>query len=247
MFICNIEIFEDVDPFKLESCIISLQRRVRYWLNFYHLRLILKNFKILSNNQDPITLNEIKIHNINKLYPIFRRSRMYVYEIESLDMLISNKMKEVYSNTKFKRYEIKNIKKLQCKKVKKLDMYNDKEKLYFLKIDIFQRFFELKTYFTLELYEKINKINLNKIFGELRMMWTAYIADNSINENDILKNKLDWRNSKNIELKLLQNIHNLINCNLEDIFIKNICYIIIGAFSYVDPNIKKIYNNIDFI
>ena len=120
MFICNITIFGDVDPFKLESCIITLQRKVRYWLNFYHMRLIMKNYNKLGNNQDPITLNDIKMFNINILYPILRRSRMYIYEIDSLIMLISNKMNEVYSDSKFKRNEIKKVKFLTKKINKKL-------------------------------------------------------------------------------------------------------------------------------
>ena len=70
------------------------------------------------------------------------------------------------------------------------------------------------------------------------------ISDEKEIENSTLKEN---NSETQKEEDLLNNINILINNNLEKPFRKNICYIIIGAFSYVDKNIKKIYKNIDFI
>ena len=86
------------------------------------------------------------------------------------------------------------------------------------------------------------------VYNELNLIWSSFRDDNNINENAIFGYNIKWgKTPNNIENKLLDNINIMINNNLEDTFKKNICYIIIGAFSYVNKDIKKIYNNIDFI
>ena len=253
MYICNIQIYHDIDPFFLEDKIISVQRLWRFKMYHRHKYLIIKNFNIYGNIQDPISLNKIinnnkKIKNINNIFPIFRNTIMYIYEISSLKNLLENNSNEVYTNTKFTQKEINKINILSKNIVNSIDVkYTELEQLYFLKSSIFQKFYELKTYFTLDLYETINKKDLFPIFTELKLMWNTFKIDNNIQDNKILNKKLDWNNNIDIEKKLLNNINILINCNVEDNFKKHICYLIIGAFSYVDKNIKNIYNNIDFI
>ena len=101
----------------------------------------------------------------------------------------------------------------------------------------------------MELYENIKKYKLSEVFTELKMLWRAFKEDNRINEIELFGNQIIWTNNKidNIENILLKNINIMINNKLENNIRKNICYIIIGAFSYVDKDIKKIYNNFEFI
>jgi hypothetical protein len=252
MNIYNIQTYTDFDPFFVESNLISFQRIWRY--NKYHKNknIIIKNINNLINHYDPITLNYFfesnKINNINNLYPIIIRHNMYIYEIDSLNEIIKEDKKEVFSNIDIDSHHIENIKFL-CKnfKVNKLKL-TKKEKLFHKKTNIFQIFLDLETYFTLDIYEKINKSKLPKILNELRLMWTAFIEDNNINEIELFGSEINWNFKKNTyEEILLKNINSMINNNLDQNFKKTICYIIIGAFSYVDSNIKKIYRNIDFI
>ena len=58
MYIQNVKIYNEIDPFFLESQIIGLQRIWRY--NTYHRYKydIIKNFNIIGNNTDPISLNQ---------------------------------------------------------------------------------------------------------------------------------------------------------------------------------------------
>lgn len=254
MYIQNIKIYKDIDPFFLESQIIGLQRVWRY--RAYHKPKydIIRNFNIIGNTQDPINLNQIiqdgKILNIDILYPIYRNNRIFVYELESLFELVENNMNEVYTNYPFTINEINHIKFLKRSKKVSNNKYRKltkKEKLHFLKMDIFQIFYELGTYFTLSMYDSIDKNNLGIIFNELKLMWTSFKQDYQINELQLFGEEVDWSKCAKIESKLLENINIMINNKLDDVFKKSICYLIIGAFCYVDKDLKKIYNNIDFI
>jgi len=253
MYIQNIKIYHDIDPFLLESHIISLQRIWRYNTYHRHKFNIINNFNIIGNTQDPISLNKFikdrKITNINNLYPIFRNDRIYIYDLLSLKEIISNNMNEIYTNEPFTSSEICHINfilKNRSFNIKKQKI-TKKEKLYFLKISIFQIFYELGTYFTLSMYETVDKKNIKLIFNELKLMWTSYKQDYEIDENELFGKIIKWESGSNTEDKLLENINIMINNNLDHIFKKNICYLIIGSFCYVDKNLKKIYNNIDFI
>ena len=261
MNICGIKIYSDIDPFFLESKIIAFQSLWLYNKYHRHKYYIIKNINNIGNNQDPISLNKIiknnKIININNLYPIFKNGKMYVYELKSLNDILKNDVNEIYTNLPFLNHEVNSINFLLSKintqgcnassSLEKIIKYTDKEKIYFLKINIFQKFYELGTYFTLELYESINKTNLQQILSELKMIWNSFKEDNNINENEMFQKQLNWKYTNDVEDKLLNNINIMINNNLEDNFKKSICYLIIGAFCYVDKELKKIYNNIVFI
>ena len=231
--------------------IIKIQRFIRYKLYYKHYNDIFNNIKKLNNNIDPITLNNIykksRIKKIEKLYPIFRNNKMYIYELVSLKELIKLNLGEVYTNTSFTKTEINKINfltrniKTRNKKITKDD------ELFFLKTDIFQIFNELDTYFTFALYESIDKSKLKSIFIELKLLWNKYLEDYNINEYELIKNKLNWNQTSNFEYYLLNNIYKMINNDIDKTFKKHICYIIIGSFCYVEPNIKNLFNDIEFI
>ena len=92
------------------SNIIKIQRLVRYKLYYKHYYRIVYNIKNLDNHNDPITLKyfykKSKIKNLNKLYPIFRNNKMYVYELSSLKELLKFNLCEVYTNSNFTKLEI---------------------------------------------------------------------------------------------------------------------------------------------
>ena len=253
MDINGITVFKECDPFNIELQIIKVQYLWKYHKYHKSKMKIIKNFKLLKNHCDPISLDYFFIDNsyfknLNNIYPIFYDNVMYVYQLSSLKELIEQNINEIYSNKPFQLNDIKNILFLtkNCK-IPKVKITNT-EKLYNKKIKIFQIFYELETYFTLALYENINKKKLFDVYNELYLIWTSFRDDNKIDEINIFRTKIKWsKKRKDIENKLLDNIDIMINNNLEDVFKKNICYIIIGAFSYVDKYIKKIYNNIDFI
>ena len=115
--------------------IIKIQRLIRYNLYYKHYNRIVYNIKNLDNHNDPITLKyfykKSKIKKINKLYPIFRDNKMYIYELLSLKELIKFNLCEVYTNSNFTEIEIKNIKFL-TKNIKiKNEKFTEKEKLFF--------------------------------------------------------------------------------------------------------------------
>lgn len=253
MDINGIKIFKECDPFYIELQIIKLQNLWKFHKYHKSKMKIIKNIKFLKNHCDPISLdyfffNNLYFKNLNNLYPIFYDNVMYIYQLSSLKELIEKNINEIYLNKPFQLADIKNILYLSKNiKIKTIELTNT-EKLYYKKINIFQIFYELGTYFTLDLYENINKNKLLDAYNELNLIWTSFRNDNSLNESNIFGQKIKWnKKPNNVENKLLDNINIMINNNLEDVFKKNICYIIIGAFSYVDKDIKKIYNNIDFI
>jgi hypothetical protein len=172
---------------------------------------------------------------------------MYIYELSSLKELIKLSLSEVYTNTNFTRSEINSINFLTKNIRIRNEKLSEKEKLFFIKTDIFHIFNQLDTYFTLALYESIDKVKLKDIFEELKLFWNKFLHDYNINEYDLIKNNLNWNQTSNFEYHLLQNINKMINNDIDKIFKKHICYIIIGSFCYVDPNIKQLFNNIEFI
>lgn len=233
----------------MEDKVICIQKFWRSYKICKLPKLIVKNIRNISNTIDPISNYELidsKLRlctNIDNVYLIIRGDKIYLYELSSLSLLIENQEKEIFSNTELNENEVKEIK--FYNKNFKVEEMNEKEKLFSLKTKIFDTFNKLDTYFTLTLYENVDKRNLPNIFSELKLMWNAFKEDNNINDMDLFgKNLITFYQKEN---DLLNNINILINNNLEKPFRKNICYIIIGAFSYVDKNIKKIYKNIDFI
>jgi hypothetical protein len=231
--------------------IIKIQRFIRYKLYYKHYNDIFNNIKKLNNNIDPITLNNIykksKIKKIEKLYPIFRNNKMYIYELVSLKELIKLNLGEVYTNTSFTKTEINKINFLTRNIKTRNKKITKDEELFFLKTDIFQIFNELDTYFTFALYESIDKSKLRSIFIELKLLWNKYLEDYNINEYELIKHKLNWNQTSNFEYYLLNNIYKMINNDIDKTFKKHICYIIIGSFCYVEPNIKNLFNDIEFI
>jgi hypothetical protein len=231
--------------------IIKIQRFIRYKLYYKHYNDIFNNIKKLNNNIDPITLNNIykksKIKKIEKLYPIFRNNKMYIYELVSLKELIKLNLGEVYTNTSFTKTEINKINFLTRNIKTRNKKITKDEELFFLKTDIFQIFNELDTYFTFALYESIDKSKLKSIFIELKLLWNKYLEDYNINEYELIKHKLNWNQTSNFEYYLLNNIYKMINNDIDKTFKKHICYIIIGSFCYVEPNIKNLFNDIEFI
>ena len=231
--------------------IIKIQRFIRYKLYYKHYNDIFNNIKKLNNNIDPITLNNIykksRIKKIEKLYPIFRNNKMYIYELVSLKELIKLNLGEVYTNTSFTKTEINKINFLTRNIKTRNKKITKDEELFFLKTDIFQIFNELDTYFTFALYESIDKSKLKSIFIELKLLWNKYLEDYNINEYELIKNKLNWNQTSNFEYYLLNNIYKMINNDIDKTFKKHICYIIIGSFCYVEPNIKNLFNDIEFI
>lgn len=231
--------------------IIKIQRFIRYKLYYKHYNDIFNNIKKLNNNIDPITLNNIykksRIKKIEKLYPIFRNNKMYIYELVSLKELIKLNLGEVYTNTSFTKTEINKINFLTRNIKTRNKKITKDEELFFLKTDIFQIFNELDTYFTFALYESIDKSKLRSIFIELKLLWNKYLEDYNINEYELIKHKLNWNQTSNFEYYLLNNIYKMINNDIDKTFKKHICYIIIGSFCYVEPNIKNLFNDIEFI
>lgn len=215
-------------------------------------KLIIKNISKIKNEIDPISSYDLIkskkiLVDLGKLYLLNKNNNFYLYEISSLNLLIESNSSEIFSNQKLIDSEIKEINfyfNLLRSKNEILEN-NEIEQDFALKTKIFDTFFKLDTYFTLTMYNNVKENDKGKIFTEVKLMWEAFKEDNNVTEMELFGKKLNWIYDS--EVSLLTNIDILINNNLEKLFRKNICYIIIGAFSYVDKNIKKIYRNIDFI
>lgn len=232
--------------------VIKIQYAWRCYKNCKLLSLLVKNRQLLRNHIDPISNEDIYdgtriLLDANDLYPIKRSNNVYLYNISSLKLLIDNNENEIFTKKQFTEDEKKEfdfyLKYFNYQLDE--DKQNDKEKKFLLKTKIFKTFYDLETYFTVTLYDKLNENELYKIFTEVKLMWEAFKEDNNINDKDLFGKDLNWMYSN--EDDLLNNIDIMINNELDKLFRKNICYIIIGAFSYVNKDIKKIYRNIDFI
>ncbi len=229
--------------------IVKIQHLWKYYKYYRHQYIICKNIKSLINYCDVISLNTIynnKIIDIELLYPIFRDGKMYVYELSSLKKIIGSDMKEIHTNTNFTKSEIEEIIFLTSKIKERKKRLTKKEKFNLMKDKVFTVFHELDTYFSIEIYQKVQKDEFGKILNELKMMWNAFQIDNKLNEIELFGNELKWED-KNYENQLLTNIQIMIDNNLEKSFRKAISFVIIGAFAYVIPDIKKTYSDIDFI
>ena len=94
-------------------------------------------------------------------------------------------------------------------------------KNYILERWKFFKHFMIETYFTLSIYESINKNFLMTIFNELKLMWNSYKQDYQINEKQLFGKVINWNlNMLNIEEHLLKNIDIMINNDLDKLFKK---------------------------
>lgn len=246
--------YRQVDPFNLELRIINIQILWKNRLFYNKNRKIVKNYKRVVNNKDPISRDILLQNNrlyedINFLYPIFINEFVYLYKLESLLQIINNDCKEIITNTIISKVDINNIKEL-CNKLN-IRIYEEEftkeEILHFKKTKTFQKLDVLGTYFPLNIFNSISKDDKIKVYQELRLMWTAFCTDNNINEVKIYGKKITWFCKGNITEILVEKINFLLNDNLDINLKKMISYLIVGAFAYVNLDIKKIYNNFDFI
>lgn len=211
---------------------------------------IKKNIKKIANTIDPITTETIFENNqlsydINKLFPIFRNNKMYLYILESLSEYIEHAKNEIYTNTPFTSSELSEIKKqykniFLNKKKKTVDQSKNAKKIKILaKLDM------LGTYFPMKDYEQIESTSFRSIYNELKNMWKAFKNDNRIDENKYFGSQIDWSHNNNLdhETTLLDKIDILLNENIEANMKIMISYVIIGAFAYACPCIKKHYSN----
>ena len=127
---------------------------------------------------------------------------------------------------------------------------SEKEKHHVIKIETFQKFDIVGSYFPVKFYDNMNYNNKILVYKELKSMWIAFCQDNKLIEKNIYNKEIFWEsnlNKKNIENILLDKINFLLNHDIEYNLKKMITYLIIGAFAYIDADIKNIYNNFDFI
>jgi hypothetical protein len=177
---------------------------------------------------------------------------MYIYKLESLLQILSYDKIEIFSKTIIKKEDINKVKYL-CKKYNikiEEENFTDYEEKYLKKIKTLQKFDILGTYFPVNLFDNLSSDAKKSIYNELKAMWAAFCEDNRISEIDLYNKKIFWHttyNDDNIEEILINVIDFLLREDLNFNLKKMITYIIIGAFSYIDRSIKKIYNDIDFI
>jgi hypothetical protein len=213
--------------------------------------------KFLVNKNDPITQelifrNNYLLFDINHIYPLVINKKMYIYKLESLLQIINYDNIEIFTQVKIKNIDIQNIKNL-CKKFNiniQNEIFTDIEKKHLKIIDTLQKFDILGTYFPLKLYNNIDKCKKKKIYNELKLMWNAFCQDNNISDIDLYKETINWDiiiDNDDIEMILIDKIDFLLNNSLDYNLRKMITYLIIGAFAYVDLDIKNIYTDIDFI
>ena len=256
-YFCNNHNNTDFDPFIIENRIISFQF---YWRNKLQIKkniCLIKNMNILNNKNDPITQEQIfdnkyLLFDINHIYPLIINNKMYIYKLESLLQIINYDNIEIFSHIRIKNIDIQNIKYL-CKKLHlyiQKDTLTDIENKHLLIIDTLQKFDILGTYFPIKLYKNINNLKMMSIYNELKLLWTAFCQDNNISDIDLYKKEITWDKilkNDNIEILLIDKINFLLNDDLDYNLRKMITYLIIGAFAYVDSDIKNIYKDIDFI
>ena len=216
---------------------------------------IKKNIKKIANTIDPITTETIFENNklcydVNKLFPIFRNDKMYLYILDSLLEYIEHSKNEIYTNTPFTPSELLDIDKQYKKKYKK-NISIKKKKIPIRqsknnkKIKILAKLDMLGTYFPMKDYEQIETDSFRSIYNELKNMWNAFRNDNKIDENKYFGSRIDWSFNNDIdhETILLDKIDILLNDNVEANMKIMISYVIIGAFAYACPCIKKHYSN----
>lgn len=246
--------YKQVDPFVLELKIINFQTLFKNRLNIRKNRFIISNITKIVNNKDPIS-REIILNNkhlqmdINLIYPISYNNFIYIYKLESLMQIINSECNEVISNTPISKKDINSIKKLFQQFNLKIEeeQFSEEELFHFKKTKTFQKLDILGTYFPINMYDKLTKNQKEKIYQELRLMWTTFCIDNGLNEQSLFNKKIQWLYQDNIDSMLIEKINLLLKDDFDSNLKKMISYLIIGAFVYVIPNFRKIYNNFDFI
>jgi len=237
------------DPFIFESRIITFQLYIKNRHLIRKNKQIIKNIGKLVNFRDPINLEHIvklnKFHyNVDIIYPLFRNNKMYLYTILSLYQIIKYNRKEIYTNTVLTINEKKNILRL----FKKLNIAEItlEDNIFFKKIDVLKLFEIIGIYFPIDDYNNIEKNKFRSIYCELKNIWKKFLKDNNLTEEKLLNKKLNWKFIIKDETELLDRIVVLLDNNLDSSMKIMISYIIIGAFAYVCPHIKKYYENIVF-
>lgn len=253
----HIPYFLNVDPFELELRIINFQNYWRRKLLIKKNRNIIINVKKIINDKDPLSMedifkNGVLLINIDLIYPLNINKFIYIYKLESLIEII-NKYDSIepVNRIKISNIDINNIHKL-CNflNINLVDYnYTNNEITYFKKINALQKLDVLGTYFPINLYENLKNEKKIRIYNEFKSIWSAFCIDNNINEKEFYKKDIIWEQPtlNDVNDLLIDKIDFILNNSLDNNFKKMISYLIIGAFSYVDKDVKKIYNNIDFI
>ena len=238
-------------PFLLEHRIINFQLFIKNKILIRKNQKIIKNIKKLVNNNDPITLENIInknrfVYNVDKLFPIIVKKKMYLYIIDSLNEYLKSNNREIYTNSLICRKDRIEINKLYKK------LYKEKEKseipIELKIISTLKKFDIIGTFFPIKDYEMIEKSKFLSIYNELRNMWLTFRNDNDLDEEVLFGEEIIWDYVKkgNYEIMVLDKINILLNKNLDKNIKIMISYIILGAFSYVCPHLKKKYENIIF-
>lgn len=238
------------DPFIIESRIISFQLYLKKKALITKNMFIIKNICKVVNFNDPITLELLydgKFHyNLDYIYPIFRKKKLYIYKLSSINEIILNNSKEIFTNTLINKIEIKNI-----NKINKILNYNFKNEYKYNKLNKINTFLKnldyIGTYFSIKDYELIKKNQFISIYRELKTMWSVFKNDNQLSEMKLFKKKIIWRfKCDDYENELLDICNLLLSIKSNKLLLNMISYVIIGSFSYVCPHIKKIFSNIVF-
>ena len=232
------------------------------------------NLSNIGNVKDPITLEVIFEDNKlvlekDKLFPIIRNHKMYLYTTESLNVFMEQpEFKEVFTSTKFSEEEINDMK-LYCLEAQResqedFDKLSPEEKLKIMeeelkemneqkkvsrKLKALKKLDLIGTYFPLRDYEGIPKNSFKIIYRELRNLWINFVYDSRF---DIFKNygkEIGWYVPLDCdyEQQVLEKIDVLLNDNLDDGVKHMVSYVIIGAFVYCCPTIKQHYRDFEFI
>lgn len=212
----------------------------------------------IVNTNDPITMQTIFengtfIHDPSELFPIFRNDKIYLYILDSLNTHIKYSKKDIFTNTVFTKNELNNITKQykityrNNKCTSNNEKVNDIEAKHLKKISTLKKLDYIGTYFPISEYNKIESRSFRLIYNELKNMWCAFKTDNEFDEVHFFGDRIEWSfvPDKHEEL-LLDKINSLLSDNLDENIKIMISYVIIGAFAYVCPFIKKHYTNIDF-
>ena len=184
-------------------------------------------------------------YDLDMLFPIIRKQKLYLYIIDSLHEYLDHNIKEIFTNTDFTNDEIFTINKLFQKLYKKEN--NFENNIHLKKITALKKLDLIGTYFPMKDYNKIEKSKFNLIYKELKNMWNAFKNDNKINEIQYFGSLIKWENQiVGTEEMVLDKIIFLLSDNLDNNIKIMISYVIIGAFSYVCSHIKIHYDNLIF-
>lgn len=207
------------------------------------------------DSKDPISLNEFWIENNGIKEIIYKNidnlvfytdsaNKIRAFEKESISYMLGyNNKKHPITGEQIPEHIFQNIKPTTI-------IDEDNKTISDITFDVFQLFNNQSIFIDHNLFLKLNKDQLVKLYYEMKEFYVNNLSVSQRNEISNIafqfkKDDLIAKNIDQIRKYILDNMKILLNCNIEN-YKFMILYILVGSLSIVIKEIKELYPDLSF-